>query len=72
MAALEKAHFGLSIAVSRYARGDINRSRKGPRLASRVGGHDAGMQWSGIQCSHASERGLTVAQYHQRKALSRA
>eukprot|EP00966_Prymnesium_polylepis_P292118 6746282-Prymnesium_polylepis.1 len=29
------------------------------------------MQWSGLQCSLASERGLTVAQYHQRKALSR-
>eukprot|EP00966_Prymnesium_polylepis_P284889 6581901-Prymnesium_polylepis.1 len=33
-AALEKAHFGLSL--SRYAHGDINRSRKARRLASRV------------------------------------
>eukprot|EP00966_Prymnesium_polylepis_P206391 4782267-Prymnesium_polylepis.1 len=30
------------------------------------------MQWSRHQCSLASERGLTVAQYHQRKALSKA
>eukprot|EP00966_Prymnesium_polylepis_P003161 72450-Prymnesium_polylepis.1 len=62
-------------SLSRYARGDINRSRKGRRLASRLGGHDAGMQCSRHKSSHTctSERGLTVlAQYHQRKALSRA
>eukprot|EP00966_Prymnesium_polylepis_P060649 1407458-Prymnesium_polylepis.1 len=53
-------------SLSRYARGDTNRSRKGRRLASSVGGHDAGMQWGGLQCSLASERGLTVAQYSKR------
>eukprot|EP00966_Prymnesium_polylepis_P210792 4881180-Prymnesium_polylepis.1 len=37
-----------------------------------LAGHDAAMQWSRHKCSHTSERGLTVTQYHQRKALSRA
>ena len=45
-------------SLSRYARGDINRSRKARRLASRVGGHDAGMQWSGSMRSWASARAL--------------
>eukprot|EP00966_Prymnesium_polylepis_P105755 2449317-Prymnesium_polylepis.1 len=30
------------------------------------------MQWSGLQCSLESERGFTVGQFHQRKALSTA
>ena len=46
----------LLASLSRYARGDINRNRNARRLASRGGGHDAGMQWSGPWCSLTPDR----------------
>eukprot|EP00966_Prymnesium_polylepis_P035475 824046-Prymnesium_polylepis.1 len=44
--------------LSRYARYDINRSRKARRLASRLGGHDEGMQWSGHINAHIRPNGV--------------